>query len=134
VAIEPLFNRKERPVVYDVVSLFAGIGGIDLGFKQAGFNIRWANEMDHAACRTYRHNLGSDHLVEGDIRKINVATIPQAKVLAAGFPCQAFSTAGAERGFDDPRGQLFFEVVRIAQGLKPKIIFVNCKCKLDTSW
>lgn len=111
--------------MYTVVSLFSGIGGIDLGFKQAGFDIVWANEMDHAACETYRHNFGADCLVEGDIRKIDATTIPQADVLAAGFPCQSFSIGGAERGFNDPRGQLFFEVVRVADAIRPKVIFLE---------
>ena len=81
-----------------VVSLFAGIGGICLGFKQAGFQIIWANEKDAAACRTYRYNLGSDYLVEGDIRKIDMSQLPKADVLAAGFPCQAFSIIGKKEG------------------------------------
>ena len=96
-----------------VCSLFSGIGGIDLAFQQAGFDIVWANEKDAAACRTYRHNFGSDYLVEGDIRKVDVNTIPEADVLAAGFPCQSFSKAGQRKGFQDARGVLFFDIVRI---------------------
>ncbi len=76
--------------MYSVVSLFAGIGGIDLGFKQAGFDIVWANEMDHAACKTYRHNLGTDCFVEGDIRNIDASVITKADVLTAGFSCQSY--------------------------------------------
>lgn len=111
--------------MYSVVSLFAGIGGICLGFKQAGFDIIWANEKDPAACLTYRHNFGSDYLVEGDIRKIPEHCIPCADVLAAGFPCQSFSAAGAGRGFSDSRGTLFFEVIRIAKAIHPKVIFLE---------
>lgn len=102
--------------MYSVVSLFAGIGGICLGFKQAGFDVIWANEKDHAACLAYRYNFGNNYLMEGDIREIPEESIPRADVLAAGFPCQSFSTAGAGRGFADPRGTLFFEVIRV--GLK----------------
>lgn len=108
-----------------VVSLFAGIGGICLGFQQARFKILWANEIDHAACLTYRHNLGSDHLVESDIRQISESTIPHSNVLVAGFPCQSFSTAGAGRGFQDSRGILFFEVVRIVSAVQPQAIFLE---------
>ena len=108
-----------------VVSLFAGIGGICLGFKQAGFNIVWANEKDAAACRTYRYNFGSDYLVEGDIRKIDMSVIPHADVLVAGFPCQSFSIGGREKGFNDPRGQLFFQVVRAIDALQPPVVFLE---------
>lgn len=108
-----------------VVSLFAGIGGICLGFKQAGFQIIWANEKDAAACRTYRYNFGSDYLVEGDIRKIDMSQLPKADVLAAGFPCQAFSIGGKEKGFEDPRGQLFFEVVRAIDAIHPPVVFLE---------
>ena len=76
-----------------VCSLFSGIGGIDLGFIQAGFEVVWANEKDPAACRTYRHNFGDTSLVEGDITKISASVIPNFDVLAAGFPCQPFSIA-----------------------------------------
>ena len=108
-----------------VVSLFAGIGGICLGFKQAGFDIVWANEKDAAACRTYRYNFGSDYLVEGDIRKVDTATSPYADVLAAGFPCQSFSIGGREKGFDDPRGQLFFQVIRVIEAIQPPVVFLE---------
>ena len=111
--------------MYSVVSLFAGIGGICLGFKQAGFDVIWANEKDHAACLTYRYNFGNNYLVEGDIREIPEESIPHADVLAAGFPCQSFSTAGAGRGFADPRGTLFFEVIRVAKAIQPRVIFLE---------
>ena len=107
------------------VSLFAGIGGICMGFKQAGFQIVWANEKDPAACRTYRYNFGNDYLVEGDIRKIDKSSIPSADILIAGFPCQSFSVGGKAKGFSDPRGQLFFEVINVASALRPPVIFLE---------
>lgn len=107
------------------VSLFAGIGGICMGFKQAGFQIVWANEKDPAACRTYRYNFGNNYLVEGDIRKIDKSSIPSADILIAGFPCQSFSVGGKAKGFSDPRGQLFFEVINVASALRPPVIFLE---------
>ena len=106
-------------------SLFSGIGGIDLGFKQGGFDIVWANEFDSAACRTYRKNFGASNIVEGDIRKINTADIPDFDVLVAGFPCQPFSVAGRQRGFGDKRGNLFFEITRIIDSKRPKVVFLE---------
>ena len=108
-----------------VASLFSGIGGIDLGFIQAGFEIVWANEFDKDAATTYRHNLGTEHLVERDIRKVDIAQIPDFDVLVAGFPCQPFSIMGFRKGFNDPRGNLFFEIARIAEAKKPKVIFLE---------
>lgn len=108
-----------------VVSLFSGIGGIDLGFIQAGFEVIWANESDKYACVTYRHNFGSNTLVEGDIRNVNATAIPKADVIVAGFPCQSFSLMGYQHGFKDPRGNLFFEIARIANTMKPKIILLE---------
>jgi len=108
-----------------VVSLFSGIGGIDLAFQQAGFDIVWSNEKDTAACKTYRCNFESTKLVEGDIRNIDAAVIPTFDVLVAGFPCQSFSTAGFQKGFRDPRGNLFFEIIRIIKVHQPKVVFLE---------
>ncbi len=108
-----------------VVSLFSGIGGIDLAFEQAGFKVVWANEIDKFACITYRHNLSNNALVEADIKSIDEKSVPQADVLVAGFPCQSFSVMGYQRGFNDVRGNLFFEIVRIAKNVRPKVIFLE---------
>ena len=108
-----------------VCSLFAGIGGIDLAFEQAGFEIVWANEIDKDACSTYRHNFPNTVLVEDDIRNIDAENIPDFDVLTAGFPCQSFSVCGNRKGFADERGNLFFEIMRIADKKKPEIIFLE---------
>lgn len=108
-----------------VASLFSGIGGIDLGFQQAGFDIVWANEMDAAACRTYRYNFPNANLVEGDIKKISEDMIPDFEVLVAGFPCQPFSIAGLQKGFKDRDGNLFFEITRIIEKKRPKVVFLE---------
>ncbi len=96
-----------------------------MGFKQAGYDIVWANEYDAAACKTYRHNFGNTHLVEADIKTITAESIPNFDVLTAGFPCQPFSIAGRQRGFGDKRGNLFFEITRIIDAKRPKIVFLE---------
>lgn len=108
-----------------VCSLFSGIGGIDLGFIQAGFDIVWANEMDAAACRTYRHNFPNANLIEDDIKRIVTSDIPDCDVLTAGFPCQPFSIAGLQKGFKDRDGNLFFEITRIIDAKRPKVVFLE---------
>ncbi len=108
-----------------VCSLFAGIGGIDLAFEQAGFEIAWANEIDKDACNTYRHNFPNTVLIEEDIRDISLDTIPDFDILTAGFPCQSFSVCGNRKGFADERGNLFFEIMRIADKKKPEIMFLE---------
>ena len=108
-----------------ICSLFSGIGGIDLGFIQAGFDVVWANEMDAAACKTYRHNFKHLNLVEGDIKKIPANEIPDFDVLTAGFPCQPFSIAGLQKGFKDRDGNLFFEITRIIDTKRPKVVFLE---------
>lgn len=109
--------------VLTVASMFAGIGGIDLAFEQAGFKTIWANEIDKHACMTYRLNFGDDYLIEGDIQNIPSENVPHADLLVAGFPCQAFSSVGLQKGFSDPRGNLFFETVRIISAMRPKVVF-----------
>ena len=110
---------------YKVCSLFSGIGGIDLGFQQAGFEIVWANEIDKYAAETYIRNFGRKSLVVKDVRKIHSKDIPDFDVLVAGFPCQSFSVAGKQQGFSDDRGRLFFEIVRIVKEKMPEIIFLE---------
>lgn len=112
-------------MAFKVASMFAGIGGICLGFKQEGFNIVWANEIDKAACKTYRENFGDSYLVEADIRKIDVNSIPDFDILTAGFPCQPFSIVGKQKGFNDDRGTLFFEIQRIIKAKQPKVILLE---------
>ena len=108
-----------------VGSLFSGIGGIDLAFEQAGFEIAWANEIDSDACKTYRHNFPNVHLIEGDVRGIDSYTLTDVNVLVAGFPCQSFSVCGNKKGFDDTRGNLFFEIMRFADALQPGVVFLE---------
>ena len=108
-----------------ICSLFSGIGGIDLGFQQAGFGIVWANEFDKDAAATYRHNFGSEYLVESDICNVNAKDVPDFDVLVAGFPCQPFSIAGKQKGFSDPRGDLFFQIARIVEAKRPQVVFLE---------
>ena len=108
-----------------VGSMFAGIGGICLAFKRAGGKLVWANEIDKDACITYRHNFGDTYLVEGDVQAIPVDKVPDMDILTAGFPCQAFSVAGYQRGFNDDRGNMFFEITRILEQKKPRAIFLE---------
>ena len=113
------------------IDLFAGIGGIRLGFDQAFTdNIRtvFSSEWDEYAQRTYTANFDDSFGVSGDITKVNEAEIPPFDICLAGFPCQAFSLAGRRMGFNDnfkgmSRGTLFFDVVRICALHKPKLIF-----------
>ena len=106
-------------------SLFAGIGGIDLAFEQAGFNTVWANEIDAEACKTYHHNFPDNLLVEEDIKSVDKRAIPDFDVLTAGFPCQPFSVCGKQKGFQDERGNLFFQIVDVIDAKKPSIVFLE---------
>ena len=111
---------------YTVASLFAGIGGICLGFKQAGAEIVWANEIDESACDTYRSFFNSpDYLCQGDIYKLSISKSIKVDIVAAGFPCQAFSIAGYRKGFEDDRGVLYTQVLRIVQETEPRAVFLE---------
>ena len=110
---------------FTVGSMFAGIGGICMAFKDVGCKIIWANEINRAACKTYRHNFGNEYLVEGNIQRVRASTIPKFDILTAGFPCQAFSSVGLKDGFNDPRGNLFFEILRIAKVAKPRVMLLE---------
>lgn len=110
---------------YTAISLFAGVGGICLGFKNAGVDIVFANDFDKNACITYRENF--EHgIVEGPIEKIDVKDIPYADMVLFGFPCTSFSIAGYRKGFEDERsGHLFFEALRIIKAKNPKAFFLE---------
>ena len=108
-----------------VGSLFSGIGGIDIAFQQAGFKVAWAIEKDAACCRTYRHNFKDITLIEQDIRSVNPNKLERVDVITAGFPCQSFSIAGKQRGFDDARGHLFYEVGKFISAYKPRFVFLE---------
>ena len=113
------------------IDLFAGIGGIRIGFDNAfGEQIRtvFVSEWDKFAQKTYEANFKDDFKIAGDITKIDEESIPECDSCLAGFPCQAFSLAGKRMGFDDDykglcRGTLFQDVVRICEHHKPKVIF-----------
>jgi DNA (cytosine-5-)-methyltransferase len=112
--------------MYKSVDLFAGIGGIRLGFDKAfekDIETVFVSEWDKKAQETYRANFKDKFNIQGDITKIEENEIPQHDILLAGFPCQAFSLAGLKKGFEDARGTLFFDVARIAEYHKPKVIF-----------
>src|SRR5699024_4833893 len=108
-----------------VASLFAGVGGIDLGFDElTDYKVVYANEFDKNARKTYELNF--DLEVDGrDIREVHENEVPDIDVLLAGFPCQAFSVAGYRKGFEDERGDLFFETLRIIIAKKPEIVFLE---------
>ena len=108
-----------------VGSLFAGIGGICQGFKNAGCNIKWANEYNLKACETYEANFKEHNLICRDIHELETNELESVDIITSGFPCQAFSIAGHRKGFDDHRGNLFFETARFIKDLKPKAFFLE---------
>ena len=114
---------KPKKKKYKVVSLFSGIGGLDLGFEYAGFNVVWANDFDKYAVETYRANVGNQ-IVFGDIYE-QKSNIPGHDILIGGFPCQPFSTLGSLRGFEDSRGTLFFLIKQIIKDHYPKIVVLE---------
>ncbi len=103
----------------NIISLFSGAGGLDLGFEKAGFNTVWANEYDKDIWETYEKNFPHTKLDRRSITKIPSDEIPEAIGIIGGPPCQSWSEAGALRGIDDKRGQLFFEFIRLLKDKKP---------------
>lgn len=108
----------------NVISLFSGVGGIDLAFERAGFDIKLANEIDSKACETYNANF-SHKIICDDVKNLDTKTLGRADIVAGGFPCQAFSIAGYQKGFEDERGTLIFELLRIVKDVQPRIIFLE---------
>lgn len=117
---------KSVSPIYTVDAFFAGVGGIELGFEQTGeFRIAYANEFDKNARKTYALNNPDTPLDGRDIHEVNSDEIPDADVMMGGFPCQAFSIAGYRKGFEDERGDLFFEMLRMIKSKKPRVIFIE---------
>lgn len=111
---------------YSADAFFAGVGGIELGFKQTGeFRIVYANEFDKNACKTYAENNPNTPLDNRDIHDVNPDDIPDADIMMGGFPCQAFSIAGYRKGFEDERGDLFFELLRMINNKHPRVVFIE---------
>lgn len=103
----------------EIISLFSGAGGLDLGFEKAGFKTVWANEYDKEIWETFEKNFPHTKLDRRSIRDIPSSEIPEAMGLIGGPPCQSWSEAGALRGIEDHRGQLFFEFIRVLRDKKP---------------
>ena len=108
---------------FKIIDLFAGIGGIRLGFQKHGGKSVFASEWDKFAAKTYKLNYGEEP--EGDISLVNPEDIPDHHILLAGFPCQPFSQAGLRKGFEDTRGTLFFEIAKILKEKRPQAFLLE---------
>lgn len=115
----------------NVISLFSGCGGLDLGFERAGFNVPVANEFDPTIFETFKANHPNTHLIEGDVRQVTKEDIApflgngEVVGIIGGPPCQSWSEAGSLRGIEDARGQLFFDYIRILKEFKPKFFLAE---------
>lgn len=107
-----------------VVSLFSGAGGLDLGFRMAGHDIIWANDIYEDAVHTYEKNIGN-HILLADIRTVSVEDIPDSDIVMGGFPCQGFSVANIKRHADDERNELYKQLVRVIDAKAPKFFLAE---------
>lgn len=105
------------------IDLFAGIGGIRTGFERAGMKCVYTSEKDAHAQKVYALNYGD--IPDGDITAVDEKSIPEHNVILAGFPCQPFSSAGHKMGFEDTRGTLFFDILRIAKEKQPEALLLE---------
>lgn len=110
----------------NIISLFSGCGGLDLGFEKAGFNVVVANEFDKNIWETFKVNHPNTKLIEGDIRNIKEEDLPDnVDGIIGGPPCQSWSEAGSLKGIDDDRGKLFYEYIRILKNKQPKFFLAE---------
>lgn len=109
--------------------LFAGIGGFCYGFESVGFETLWCNDLSKEAAQTHAVNFPHVRYIQADVKKLSAnKNLLPVDVLHAGFPCQSFSAAGRRLGFEDPRGQLFYEITRLLKEWgdnKPKVIVLE---------
>lgn len=119
---------KNNNKKYNVISLFSGAGGMDLGFIKSGFNIVWANDFNADAVETYKKNIGN-HIVLGDITQIPTKEINKENleidIVIGGFPCQGFSIANKNRSMEDKRNFLYLELLRVIKETKPKFFIAE---------
>lgn len=108
----------------NLISLFSGAGGLDLGFKKAGFNILIANEYDKSIWETYEKN-HKTKLIKENICNVSSTQFPECDGIIGGPPCQSWSEAGSLRGINDPRGQLFYQYIRILKDKQPKFFLAE---------
>ncbi len=106
-------------------SLFTGAGGLDLGFEKAGFHIAWANEYDKSIWETFKYNFPKTKLDQRSIVDVSPSDIPEVDGIIGGPPCQSWSEAGAGRGIQDKRGQLFFDYIRLLKEKQPKFFLAE---------
>ena len=124
------YEKQRIMGTFKFIDLFAGIGGTRIPFDELGYQCVFSSEWDKAACDTYEANFHERPY--GDITKIPAESIPRHDLLLAGFPCQAFSIMGKRKGFSDIRGTMFFEVARILEYHKPKVILLENVKQLTT--
>lgn len=119
-------TNKKIPVLR-TIDLFAGIGGIRLGFEKAGYHTVFSNDFDKDCKVTFDYNYDKPNLTLHDIKTLDIDSIPEFDVLLGGFPCQAFSIAGYKQGFQDSkgRGDLFFYIARILEIRKPPVFMLE---------
>jgi DNA (cytosine-5)-methyltransferase 1 len=123
---KPQGYSREMGKRFTFIDLFAGIGGIRIPFDELGGQCVFTSEIDPWAVETYEANFPKDsHKVSGDLTLISTQEIPSHDLLLAGFPCQPFSRAGHQRGFEDTRGTLFFDIERILKFHKPKTFLLE---------
>lgn len=108
-----------------IASFFSGAGGLDKGFERAGFDVIWANEFDSTIWKTFQTNFPHTHLEKRSITKVFSVDVPDIDGIIGGPPCQSWSEAGARRGIEDKRGQLFFDYIRILKEKQPKFFLAE---------
>ena len=116
-------TQRKKPM--DIVSFFAGCGGLDLGFEQAGFRVIWANDSNPDVRATYTHNHPHTTFVQSDICDIKPEDIPACDGFIGGPPCQSWSVAGKQRGLEDARGQMFLVYINLIKVKKPKFFLIE---------
>ncbi|EOA07595.1 Type II restriction modification system cytosine-5 DNA methyltransferase [Mycoplasma yeatsii 13926] len=119
-----MINIKDKQLKnIKFIDLFAGLGGFRLALESLGAKCVYSNEKDKHVKAVYQNNFND--YPDNDITLVDEASVPDHDILCAGFPCQAFSISGKQKGFNDTRGTLFFDVARIAKEKKPKVIFLE---------